>query len=76
VIRDSVLASAIKSGYSFVYNAVDSDSDGKMDSYTVRANPIAPGQTGDRYFYVDQTNVVRFNLTGPAGASDDPVPTK
>ncbi|HEX9761197.1 MAG TPA: prepilin-type N-terminal cleavage/methylation domain-containing protein [Candidatus Acidoferrales bacterium] len=73
---DSVLASGIKSGYSFVYNAIDTDSDGSVDAYTVNANPVAPGQTGDRYFYVDQTNVVRFNLTGPAGTTDDPVPTR
>ena len=73
---DSVLANKIKSGYSFVYVGIDSDGDGQMDGYTVNANPITPGQTGDKYFYVDQTAVVRYSLSGPANASSDPVPTK
>jgi len=73
---DSVLANKIKSGYSFVYTAVDADGNGQMDGYTVNANPISPGQTGDKYFYVDQVGVVRYNLAGPANATSDPVPSK
>jgi len=73
---DSVLANKIKSGYSFIYVAIDSDGNGEMDGYAVNANPISPGQTGDKYFYVDQTGVVRYNLAGPANATSDPVPTK
>jgi prepilin-type N-terminal cleavage/methylation domain-containing protein len=73
---DAVLASKIKSGYSFVYAANDSDGDGKMDSYTVNANPVSPGQTGDKYFYADQKGVIRYALGGPAGPTSDPVPSK
>jgi prepilin-type N-terminal cleavage/methylation domain-containing protein len=71
---DQVLASGIKSGYSFVYSPVDSNGDGQVDTWTLNANPVSPGQTGDRYFYVDQTNVIRFNFGGPATASSAPIP--
>jgi len=70
---DSVLASQIKSGYSFVYSAVDMDSDGQIDAYTVNAYPVSPGQTGEKYFYVDQKGVVRYALDGPASATSEPV---
>jgi len=41
---------------------------------TINANPLSPGQTGERYFYADQTNVIRWALGGPAGPSSPPVP--
>lgn len=71
---DSVLASGIKNGYSFVYNVLDADGNGQPDLYTVNANPVSPGQTGERFFYVDQTHVLRFALGGPADSSSEPVP--
>jgi type IV pilus assembly protein PilA len=71
---DEVLASSIRNGYSFVYVAIDNGGLGKPDQFTVNANPISPGQTGDRYFYVDQTNVIRWKLAGPADSTSTPVP--
>ncbi|MBI3670876.1 MAG: prepilin-type N-terminal cleavage/methylation domain-containing protein [Acidobacteria bacterium] len=71
---DEVLASTIRNGYSFVYVAIDNAGIGKPDQYTVNANPISPGQTGDRYFYVDQTGVIRWKLAGPADFNSTPVP--
>jgi prepilin-type N-terminal cleavage/methylation domain-containing protein len=71
---DQLLASGTKSGYTFIYNPVDVNGDGKIDVYTLNANPTVPGQTGDRYFFVDQTNVIRFNIGSPATASSTPVP--
>lgn len=71
---DQVLASGIKSGYSFVYNPIDTNGDGQPDAYTVNANPISVGQTGDRHFYVDQTNVIRWALGGPASPGSPPIP--
>ena len=64
---DAVLASGIRNGYAFVYNGIDINGDGIIDAYTANANPVAPGQTGQRYFYVDQTNVIRQALDAPAG---------
>ena len=71
---DSVLASGIRNGYSFVYVAIDNTGTGKPDAFTVNANPVSPGQTGEKYFYVDQTNVIRYKFGGPADASSSPVP--
>lgn len=71
---DPLLASGIRNGYSFVYNGVDLNGDGTIDVYSVNANPVSPGQTGERYFYLDQTNVIRQALDGPAGPSSTPIP--
>jgi prepilin-type N-terminal cleavage/methylation domain-containing protein len=71
---DSVLAGGVRHGYNFLYAPIDSDGNGQPDSYTVNANPVLVGRTGDKYFYVDQTNVIRENIGGPADASSPPVP--
>jgi type IV pilus assembly protein PilA len=71
---DSVLASGIRNGYSFVYVPIDTGGTGKPDAFTVNANPVSPGQTGEKYFYVDQTNVIRWKLGGPADSNSTPVP--
>jgi len=71
---DPVLASGIRNGYSFVYTPIDSSGSGKPSAFTINANPLSPGQTGERYFYADQTNVIRWALGGPAGPSSPPVP--
>src|SRR2546426_8052806 len=71
---DEVLASSIRNGYSFVYVPIDTSGLGSPDRYTVNANPIAVGQTGQRYFYVDQTNVIRFAVGGAAGPNSTPIP--
>jgi len=71
---DAVLASGIRNGYSFVYVPIDSGGTGKPDAYTVNANPVSPGQTGDKYFYVDQSNVIRYKFDGPADVNSTPVP--
>jgi len=65
---DNVLASGTKSGYSFTYvqNAADVPSEG----YTINADPITRGITGQRSFYSDQTNVTHYNMTVPASAAD------
>ncbi len=71
---DEVLASGIRNGYSFVYVVIDTSGSGRPDRYTINANPLSPGQTGQRYFYVDETGVIRFALGGPAGPGSTPVP--
>jgi type IV pilus assembly protein PilA len=65
---DSVLASGTKSGYMFTYvqNATDVPSEG----YTINADPITRGVTGQRSFYSDQQNQTHYNLTAPASATD------
>ena len=71
---DEVLASSIRNGYTFVYVPIDTSGLGAPDRYTVNANPVAVGQTGQRYFYVDQTNVIRYAVGGAAGPNSTPIP--
>jgi len=61
---DSVLASGTKQGYAFTYAFVNTE------SFTLNAAPTAPGKTGTRNFFADESSVIRANSTGPAGASD------
>ncbi len=64
---DPVLASGTRQGYEYTYNLVDAE------HFTLSANPTSPGRTGVRYFFVDETGVVRANASGPASATDPPV---
>lgn len=64
---DPSLASGSKSGYSFTYA-----SDGNTPSlgFTLIAVPQSYGITGQTSFYTDQTNVIRYNSTTTASATD------
>jgi len=63
---DNVLQSGTKSGYSFTFSAGTPDSAGIIYYYIINANPVTPGTTGLRYFYTDQTGVIRADMAGPA----------
>ena len=56
------LAGGYKSGYNYSYSY-----DG-ADAFHVNANPRTPGRTGTRYFYLDETNVIRYDTEGEATA--------
>ena len=60
---DSSVASLTKTGYTFAYV-------GNPTTFTFNGNPINPGQSGHRYFFVDGSGVIRFNLSAPATAAD------
>ena len=60
-----------KSGYKFTY--VQDSSSTPSPGFTVNADPVAVDLTGQRGFYSDQTNVIRANSTGPAGATSLPL---
>lgn len=70
---DSVLAAGMKSGYVFTYAPVDTNGDGVMDTYTINADPATPGSTGQRFFFTDQSAVIRQNQTSSASATDPPI---
>jgi len=70
---DSVLSTGVKSGFIFTYTVLAVDVNGNAQAYSVNADPITPGTTGDRHFYTDQSAVVRQNLTASAGPSDPPL---
>ncbi len=69
---DGVLASGIKSGYSFVY-VPSTDSTGRTETYSINANPVSPRFSGINYYYTDQSGVIRQNSTTTASASDSPI---
>jgi len=66
---DDVLASGTKSGYSYVYLPAAAVN-GVTPTYTLNANPVTPGVTGYRYFFTDDSGVIRQNTTTVATSSD------
>ncbi|GEM_PF-5378453 len=62
---DPRLASGESSGYRFLY-----ESDGKLH-FTLRAHPRIPRDTGNKFFFTDETGTVRFE-TGKPGDPDSP----
>ena len=65
---DSVLAAGSKSGYLFAISGVVANT-----AWTLNADPVDPGRTGDRYFFVDQSGVLRFATAGVAANTDAPI---
>jgi type IV pilus assembly protein PilA len=67
---DVVLSGGTKSGYSFTFT-----SDGKTPSltYSNTAQPVTPGSSGQRYFFTNQSGVIRGNATAPATVADLPL---
>ena len=70
---DDVLAGGIKQGYVITYTPITTDALGHTITYTVTADPINPGTTGQRHFYTDQTCVIRTNISTTAGPTDLPL---
>jgi type IV pilus assembly protein PilA len=69
---DGVLASGVKSGYTFTYTAAAA-AGGVVSTYTVNADPTVRDQTGTRSFFTDQSGVIRQNVGGPADVNGTPV---
>ena len=57
---------AAKSGYNFALA-------GTVDNFMANADPTTVGTTGNRYFYVDASGVLRFSTAGAADASSTPI---
>jgi prepilin-type N-terminal cleavage/methylation domain-containing protein len=77
---DSALASGRKSGYIFTYQganplptAAPSCSQPGFNSFTINADPVTRGTTGQRSFFMDTSGTIRFNATQPASLNDPPV---
>ena len=63
---DSVLGSGTKDGYAFT-------STGAANTFTVNAAPVTAGTTGTRYFFSDESGVIRYNTAGTAGTANSPL---
>jgi type IV pilus assembly protein PilA len=69
---DNVLATGSKSGYVFTTAAGTSPT----LQFTSSATPQVPTgvtATGKRYFFADETQVIRYKLAGAAGTSDNAI---
>ena len=68
---DATLAAATtpatgKSGYVFTYAVAGLNN----SAYTLNADAVSQGQTGDNHYFADQTQVIRYSSTAPATAAD------
>ena len=70
---DSVFAAGTKSGYTFTYAPAPAAA-GIIYAYALNADPVTPGTTGQRYFFTDQSGVIRFSTTAKAVVTDQPIP--
>jgi prepilin-type N-terminal cleavage/methylation domain-containing protein len=67
---DNVLGgstSPTKAGYTFTLAGATAS------TYTINASPATPGSSGQRYFFTDQSAVIRYNNSAAAGAGDSPI---
>ncbi len=70
---EAELAEGIQAGYRFRYQPSDVDSDGQFDTFTLQADPLEPGKSGNRYFFVDTSGVLRAESGRPATALSPPL---
>jgi len=76
---DNELAAGVKEGYAFTYKPGPADENGRIQSYTLTASPIKPGESGTKYYFVgprlgeEKTNIIRVNPSHVATADDKPL---
>ncbi len=69
---DSLLVSGQKGGYTFKFSGT-SKANGFAAGYTIKANPIDRGVTGQRSFFTDETGVIRANEKKAASVNSPPI---
>lgn len=72
-LLDEQLASGSRHGYLFTYRAGSTSGNGVPDVFQLNADPISPGASGVRHFFVDQTGVFRCNENGRAEQHSPPL---
>lgn len=70
---DKVLASGTKSGYVFTYSPGEKDAKGLVGTYTIHADPLTPGTTGQNHYFTDQSGVIRQQTDRPANEQTAPI---
>jgi type IV pilus assembly protein PilA len=73
-IVDPILGAAnpVKAGYTFTYLAT-AGNDGINIQYTLNANPISLGVTGNRGFYSDNSGTIRYAIGAAASIASSPL---
>ena len=72
-LMEASVVSGRKSGYTFHYEASDRDGDGVLDTYQAMASPVVRDKTGRRYFFTDESGIIRVSTEGPATSSSPPL---
>jgi len=67
---DTVLGSGTKQGYAFVVTQVATDG---APTFTSTGTPSIPGSSGNRYFFADNSGVIRFANGAAATVASTPV---
>lgn len=67
-LLDASVASGTKSGYMFTYTATGGS--GVNNAFTLNADPVSSGASGQRHFYTDDSDVLRVNVTSVASSTD------
>ncbi len=62
----------VKNGYRFSYSA-EPDAGGHLTKYVLAADPMAPGTSGARHFFTDESGVIRYSSQGGADANSEPL---
>jgi hypothetical protein len=70
---DTVLAAGVKSGYTFTYTPGAADTAGNINDYTIIAEPVTIGATGQRGFFTDQSGVIRGDADASADLNSTPI---
>ena len=70
---DTVLAAGVKSGYTFTYTPGTADTAGNINDYTITAEPVTIGATGQRGFFTDQSGVIRGDADASADLNSTPI---
>ena len=63
---DSVLGSGTKDGYLFA-------STGTQNTFSVTESPVTAGTTGTRYFFSDESGVIRYDTGAVATSASSPL---
>jgi type IV pilus assembly protein PilA len=64
---DSILAAGTKQGYVFSITAAT------RFTWSATATPAARGTSGERYFFIDESGVIRFSFDHPGNSRDTPI---
>ncbi len=67
---DNVLGAGTKSGYNFTLSGAAVT---PQTTYTLKADPVTRGSSGQRSFFTDQTGVIRYNQSAAASSTDNPL---
>jgi hypothetical protein len=62
----------VRNGYHFFYMPSSTGGTART-SYVLAADPVAPGTTGSRHFFTDETGVIRYSVRGAADARSEPL---